>query len=58
MEEALTEQAGRQLAASGGRSVVWIFAEEKAALFVRELFSSAGLDRITIGYVPWRRSGQ
>ena len=29
-------QATRQLAASGGRPVIWIFAEEEAALFARD----------------------
>jgi NADPH-dependent ferric siderophore reductase len=53
------EQATRQLAASGGRPVVWIFAEEEAALFVRKLFNAkAGFERITIGYIPWPGSGQ
>jgi hypothetical protein len=53
------EQAGRQLAASGGRSVVWIFAEQEAAFFARELFNSKpGFEGITIGYVPWPRSGR
>ena len=59
MEEDFIEQAGRQLAASGGRPVVWIFAEEEAALFVRKLFNSkVGFESITIGYIPWTRSGQ
>lgn len=51
-------QATRQMAASGGRPVVWIFAEEKAALFAREVFDSKGLRGITVGYVPWTRSGR
>jgi hypothetical protein len=55
METYFAAQAERQLAASAGRPVVWIFAEEEAALFVRRLFNStAGLESITIGYVPWR----
>lgn len=51
-------QATRQLAASEGRPVVWVFAEEKAALFAREVFDSNGLQRITVAYVPWTRSGR
>jgi NADPH-dependent ferric siderophore reductase len=43
------EQATRQVAASAGRPVVWIFAEEQAALFARELFDDTlGLERITV----------
>jgi hypothetical protein len=53
-----TDQAGRQLAASGGGPVVWIFAEEKAALFARDLFDKLGLKGITVAYVPWVRSGR
>ena len=50
-------QATRQMAASGGRPVIWIFAESDAALFARTLFNSTpGLERITVGYVPWTRS--
>jgi hypothetical protein len=51
------DQATRQLAASGGRPVIWIFAEREAALFARTVFDSKpGLERITVGYVPWTRS--
>jgi hypothetical protein len=47
-------QATRQLEANGGRPVVWIFAEERAALFARDLFDKIpGLERITVAYVPW-----
>lgn len=53
------DQAIRQMAASGGRPVIWIFAESEAALFARRLFdSTSGLDRITVGYVPWIRSNR
>jgi hypothetical protein len=50
-------QSASQIAASGGRPIVWIFAEEEAALFTRDLFDEArqGRERITVGYVPWRR---
>ncbi len=57
MADEFIEQATRQLAASAGRPVVWIFAEEEAALFARKLFDDTpGLERITVGYVPWIRS--
>ena len=51
------EQSGRQIAASGGRPTVWIFAEEEAALFTRRLFDRAkgGRERITVVYVPWTK---
>jgi hypothetical protein len=53
------DQASRQLAASGGRPVIWIFAERDAALFTRTLFDlTPGLERITVGYVPWTRSNR
>jgi NADPH-dependent ferric siderophore reductase len=56
MEERFVKQATAQMAASGGRPVVWIFAEEKAALFAREVFDRTdGLKGITIAYVPWTR---
>ena len=38
MEQRYLKQAARQLAASGGRPIVWIFAEEDAAVFARKLF--------------------
>ena len=48
-------QSAKQIAASGGRPVVWIFAEEEAARFARKLFDDAdeGREYITVGYVPW-----
>jgi hypothetical protein len=51
------EQSGRQIAAGGGRPIVWIFAEAEAALFARQLFdgADAGRQYITVGYVPWPR---
>ncbi len=50
-------QSGRQIAASGGRPIVWIFAEEDAALFARALFDEAkeGRQRITVGYISWKK---
>jgi NADPH-dependent ferric siderophore reductase len=53
------KQATSQVAASGGRPIVWIFAEEEAALFARKLFNETKeLEGITVGYVPWARSGR
>jgi len=51
------DQSGRQIAASGGRSIVWVFAEKEAALFARKLFDDAagGRERITVVYVPWTK---
>jgi NADPH-dependent ferric siderophore reductase len=37
----LLEQSARQIAASGGRPIVWIFAEEEAALIARKLLDNA-----------------
>jgi hypothetical protein len=57
MASKFVNQASRQLAASGGRPVAWIFAEEEAALFARELFDDTpSLGRITVIYVPWIKS--
>ena len=57
MADKFVDQATRQMAASGGRPIVWIFAEEGAALFARKLFDETpGLERITVAYVPWTRS--
>jgi hypothetical protein len=55
--ERFLAQSADQLAASGGRPVAWIFAEEEAALFARKLFNDTdrGRERITVGYVPWTR---
>ena len=38
---------------------MWIFAEEEAARFARELFDDAdkGREYITVGYVPWTKRG-
>lgn len=58
MASRFIDQATRQLAASGGRPIIWIFAEEEAAVFARKRFDRTGLQGITVGYVPWIRSGQ
>ncbi len=58
MEARFIRQATRQIAASLGRSVVWIFAEEQAALFARKLFDNTpGLKGIAVGYAPWAKRG-
>ena len=56
-DDFLTTQSADQIAASGGRPIVWIFAEEEAAIFARGLFGAAdqGRERITVGYVPWTK---
>ena len=53
------DQATRQMAAGDGRSLVWIFAEQDAALFARKLCdNTAGLKCITVAYIPWTKSGR
>jgi hypothetical protein len=49
------DQSARQIAASGGRPVVWIFADKEDALRTQELFKEAkeGRQYITIVHVPW-----
>jgi hypothetical protein len=49
------KQALRQINASGGRPVVWVFAEEQDAKRTRELFDDVdeGRELITIVHVPW-----
>ena len=56
MAEKYLKQAHRQVAASGGRPVVWIFAEQGAADFARELFDANGLKQITVVEVSWTRN--
>lgn len=49
-----TRQATRQVEASGGRPVVWYFAERPALEFARTLFSNEGeLKGIRLEYSPW-----
>jgi hypothetical protein len=49
-----SDQALRQVQASGGRPIVWIFAEPEAADFARELFNSnKDLERISVVPMPW-----
>jgi hypothetical protein len=58
LERDMLDQSARQIQASGGRPIVWVFAEEKAALKARQLFDTAkgGRENITIVYIPWARS--
>ncbi len=55
IENRFLEQSGRQIAASGGRPLVWIFAEWEAALFARKLFDTAkeGRESIHVVHMPW-----
>jgi hypothetical protein len=48
-------QSLRQIKASGGRPVVWVFAEEEDAKSARRLFDDIdeGRELITIVHVPW-----
>ena len=48
-------QSERQIQASGGRPIVWVFAEKEAAEIVRKLFNETGegRDNITVVYIPW-----
>jgi hypothetical protein len=58
IEDDMLEQSASQLAASGGRPVVWVFAEAEAAEKVRKLFDTKdeGRETITVLYIPWVRS--
>jgi hypothetical protein len=53
--EDFLDQSARQIAASGGRPVVWIFADKEDALRTQKLFEETkeGRQYITIVYVPW-----
>jgi hypothetical protein len=48
-------QSERQIQASGGRPIVWVFAEKEAAEIVRKLFDTVGGGRgnITVVHIPW-----
>jgi hypothetical protein len=54
----LLKQSESQLAASGGRPVIWVFAEAEAAQRARDLFNAKnhGREMITVLYIPWVRS--
>lgn len=53
------EQSAAQLAAAGGRSIRWYFAEPETKTFAEKLFRSAGggRDRIETQILPWPGSG-
>jgi hypothetical protein len=55
--EDILDQSARQLEASAGRPIVWVFAEEEAALKVQKLFDAEddGRENITIMHIPWAR---
>lgn len=54
------DQSSAQIAASGGRTVRWYFAEPAVADFARKLFENfgGGRDRIEIVVLPWPGSRQ
>jgi len=54
----ILKQSERQIAASGGRPIVWVFAEKEAAQFVLDLFDKVGRGRqfITVVHIPWTRT--
>jgi hypothetical protein len=58
--ESFLSQSLRQIEASGGRPVVWIFADREDAVRTQKLFEDAGEGRqyITIVHVPWTTRGQ
>lgn len=49
----LVDQAVRQVRALGGRSLVWIVAEEQSALYLKSLFEMVGLREIRVANVRW-----
>jgi hypothetical protein len=53
----ILNQSARQINASGGHPIVWVFAEEEAAQMVRKLFDTTGEGRqfITVVHIPWAR---
>ena len=50
--EGLVSQAQRQLAAAGGSSIQWHFAEEAAANATRALFQERGIGGIQLLFTP------
>jgi NADPH-dependent ferric siderophore reductase len=56
--EEILAQSKRQIEASGGRPIVWVFAEKEAAEMVRDLFNTAedGRQYITVVYIFWTKS--
>ncbi|HEY1978672.1 MAG TPA: hypothetical protein VGH13_01185 [Xanthobacteraceae bacterium] len=59
VEEEFLDESARQLAAAGGREVIWVFAEASTAEYVIKLFETNddGRNRIGIVVVPWVERG-
>jgi hypothetical protein len=57
VEAQILKQSGDQIEASGGRPIVWVFAEKEAAQMVQKLFNDVGGGRqfITVVHIPWDR---
>jgi len=56
IKEQFLKKAEGQIEASGGRPIIWIFAEPEGAQFARELFADhSGLNRIVIIEKRWER---
>jgi hypothetical protein len=57
--DSFLDQSYRQIAASGGRPVIWIFANEQDARSAQKLFKDydEGREYITIVHVPWTTRG-
>jgi hypothetical protein len=53
----ILKQSASQLEASGVRAIVYVFAEEEAALKALKLFNTKdnGRERITVVHIPWAR---
>jgi hypothetical protein len=53
----ILKQSASQLEASGGRAIVYVFAEEEVALKAQKLFDATdeGREKITIVHIPWKR---
>jgi hypothetical protein len=57
--QSFLDQSLRQIAASGGRPTVWVFADEQDLLRTKELFEVAdkGREYITLVHAPWTTRG-
>ncbi len=56
--DGILEQSADQIEASGGRAMVWVFAEEEAARKAAKLFDDTdhGRENIVVVHIPWVRS--
>src|SRR5262249_11313624 len=56
----LLKQSASQLEASGRRALVYVFAEEEAALKAQQLFEPTDnvCENIIIVHIPWKRKNQ